>query len=328
LVIGQTWSTFSDPEAEPDGIDFEGLNAISLFRQPQVRWTKPLSTGTSLALSVENPNPDLTGAAGLNQVPDFIGRFRWEPRAKESGLLGFLRSGAHIQAAVLLRQLRGAPPDRPNDAVATGGAGINVSGRLEVPRSPDRDYITFAANAGQGIGRYITDLGTLGGQDTVYDPATNTLEALPAYSAYLGYQHWWTESVRSTVTWGGVWVEALRRSTSSGGSSASSASRARRRSGLFRPGRPRRIGPFRDRPCTGTGELRLVAITSLSHEELVQARVRVDDRRPVLHQPPGVSGRAVGAVEVALEHAQQRRLLAAVVGGVGEAPGQDPGPGT
>jgi hypothetical protein len=174
-----------------------------------VRWTKPLSTGSSLALSIENPDPDLTGATGLNQVPDFIGRFRWEARAKTSSLLGFLRSGAHIQAAVLVRQLRGAPPDRPNDAVATGGAGINVSGRLEVPGSPDRDYITFAANAGQGIGRYITDLGTLGGQDAVYDPATQTLEALPAYSAYLGYQHWWTDSVRSTVTWGGVWVDNL-----------------------------------------------------------------------------------------------------------------------
>ena len=23
-ILGQTWSTFSDPEAEPDGIDFEG----------------------------------------------------------------------------------------------------------------------------------------------------------------------------------------------------------------------------------------------------------------------------------------------------------------
>ena len=41
-VVGQTWSTFADPEAEPDGIDFEGLNAIALFRQPLVRWTKPL----------------------------------------------------------------------------------------------------------------------------------------------------------------------------------------------------------------------------------------------------------------------------------------------
>ncbi len=38
-VIGQTWSTFSDPEAEPIGLDFEGLNAISLFRQPQIRYT-------------------------------------------------------------------------------------------------------------------------------------------------------------------------------------------------------------------------------------------------------------------------------------------------
>ncbi len=37
-MIGQTWSTFADPEAEPDGIDFEGLNAIA-FRQPQMRYT-------------------------------------------------------------------------------------------------------------------------------------------------------------------------------------------------------------------------------------------------------------------------------------------------
>ena len=32
FVVGQTWSTFSDPEADPIGIDFEGLNAISRFR--------------------------------------------------------------------------------------------------------------------------------------------------------------------------------------------------------------------------------------------------------------------------------------------------------
>ena len=39
FVVGQTWSTFSDPEADPIGIDFEGLNAISRFRQPLFRWT-------------------------------------------------------------------------------------------------------------------------------------------------------------------------------------------------------------------------------------------------------------------------------------------------
>ena len=48
-VIGQTWSTFSDPEAEPIGLDFEGLNAISLFRQPQIRYTHPLREQLQLA---------------------------------------------------------------------------------------------------------------------------------------------------------------------------------------------------------------------------------------------------------------------------------------
>jgi hypothetical protein len=61
-IAGQTWSTFSDPEAEPIGIDFEGLNAISLFRQPQVRYTHPLRPRLDLAVSLENPSPDLTGA--------------------------------------------------------------------------------------------------------------------------------------------------------------------------------------------------------------------------------------------------------------------------
>ena len=68
-VVGQTWSTFSDPEAEPIGIDFEGLNAISLFRQPQIRYTLPLRAQLQLALALENPAPDLTGAQGVNLHP-------------------------------------------------------------------------------------------------------------------------------------------------------------------------------------------------------------------------------------------------------------------
>lgn len=209
FVFGQTWSTFSDPEAEPDGIDFEGLNAISLFRQPQVRWTHPLGKRVSAAVSIENPNPDITGAAGVNQVPDVVGRVRWEPTGQGPTPLGFLRRGSHVQAAVLVRQIRGAAQDQPDDPAGTTGIGFNVSGRLRVPGKAARDYVTFATNVGDGIGRYITDLGTLGGQDAVYDPVTNSLEALPVASAYLGYQHWWSDSVRTTVTWGSVWVDNL-----------------------------------------------------------------------------------------------------------------------
>jgi uncharacterized coiled-coil protein SlyX len=48
----------------------------------------------------------------------------------------------------------------PGDSPQRGGGGL-------VPHSRDRDNFTFAVNGGTGVGRYITDLGSLGGQDAV-----------------------------------------------------------------------------------------------------------------------------------------------------------------
>jgi len=206
-IGGQTWSTFADPEAEPDGIDFEGLNAISLFRQPQVRFTHKLADRVGLALALENPSPDITGASGVSQVPDLIARVRWTPG--KHGLLGLNRTGSHVHTALLLRQLRGEPTDQPNTTLSSFGFGVNVSGRLPAPFGSDRTQVTHAVYAGRGIGRYINDLGTLGGQDAVYDPVTNTLQALPVFAAYIGLERRWSQSFRSTVTYGFVGVDNL-----------------------------------------------------------------------------------------------------------------------
>jgi hypothetical protein len=108
----------------------------------------------------------------------------------------------------LLRQIRGEPNDQPNQILSTQGIGVHVSGRVQAPWR-QQDYVKFATAAGKGIGRYITDLGTLGGQDAVYDPERNTLRALPVYSTYVGYEHWWTKSLRSTGTFGLVFVDNL-----------------------------------------------------------------------------------------------------------------------
>ena len=136
LVIGQTWSTFADPEAEPDGIDFEGLNAIALFRQPLVRWTKPLGARFSLAAAVENPAPDITNAKGVSQVPDIVVRARWRPAEGRSkgpfGLMNVFRQDAHVNVALLVRQIRGEPLDQPNTTLSTTGFGVGLSGRLTV----------------------------------------------------------------------------------------------------------------------------------------------------------------------------------------------------
>jgi len=210
LVVGQTWSTFADPEAEPDGIDFEGLNAIALFRQPQVRYTYRLGESFSLAGALENAAPDITNALGVSQVPDLVLRARWRPSEGERVLgMGFLRKDAHVNLALLFRQIRGEAADRPNSTLSADGFGVGLSGRLTAPWQAERAQITFSAYAGSGIGRYITDLGTLGGQDAYYDPATGTIEALPVLAWYLGYERSWTRQFRSTFTYGTVLVDNL-----------------------------------------------------------------------------------------------------------------------
>jgi hypothetical protein len=107
-----------------------------------------------------------------------------------------------------VRQIRGEADTRPDEVLSTPGIGIHVSGRVRAPWR-QTDYLKFATAAGTGIGRYITDLGTLGGQDAVYDAQRNELLALPVYSTYVGYEHAWTETLRTTVTFGAVFVDNL-----------------------------------------------------------------------------------------------------------------------
>ena len=205
FVVGQTWSTFSDPEADTIGIDFEGLNAISQFRQPLFRWT-PGGTGARYqwAFALENPAPALTGAEGLNFSPDFIARLRYQPPRKR-GLALFTD---HIQASLLIRQLRGEVPGQSGDGLITTGIGGNISGVL-VPRWDADDRIKFAVIGGTGIGRYIADLSDVGGQDAIYDPVQVSLRGLPVASGYVGYEHAWSRAFTTAVTYGVVNVSNL-----------------------------------------------------------------------------------------------------------------------
>ena len=204
FVVGQTWSTFSDPEADPIGIDFEGLNAISRFRQPLFRWTPNTGSRYQWALALENPAPDLTGAQGVNHAPDFVARLRWEPDRKR----GLLLYTGHVQASLLVRQLRGEVSAQPEVTLVTGGIGGNLSGVL-LPRWDRDDRIKFAVNAGSGIGRYIADLSSLGGQDAVFDPAQVSLRPLPVSSGYFGYERAWSRVFTTAVTYGVVNVNNL-----------------------------------------------------------------------------------------------------------------------
>jgi hypothetical protein len=72
LIIGQTWSTFSDPAADHQDLDFEGINGENVIRQAQLRYTWQVRSDLNAALALETPAVSLTGGEGVNFVPDLV----------------------------------------------------------------------------------------------------------------------------------------------------------------------------------------------------------------------------------------------------------------
>jgi len=191
VLAGKTWSTFVDSQAVPEDIDFEGLNGRINVRQAQLRFFPSIGENLELAVAIEDPDPDVTGGTGLTKVPDVVASIRrtWLNRW-------------HVRTALLLRKISARPDDNPSVTGTDTGWGLSASGRLNVPRWGTADNILFQLNYGDGIGRYINDLGSVGGQDAVFDPVTGELKTLTAFGAYVSFQHWWSERMRSTLVLG------------------------------------------------------------------------------------------------------------------------------
>jgi hypothetical protein len=209
FLAGQTWSTFSDPDADHGDIDFEGVNPENVQRQAQFRYTQRVSPAVLLAASIEYPNASLTDTDGqtvraVNQVPDVVVRGTWTPSA-----------ATRLQGAAVLRNIRGESANRPNDIQKATGWGLSASGTLGKLPWAHRDVVTFQVNGGEGIARFINDLNSAEGQDGVFEPVTGELALLSHWGWYAAYLHRWRGEegepgdLRSSVVWGAVHVDNL-----------------------------------------------------------------------------------------------------------------------
>jgi hypothetical protein len=191
LLIGQTFTNFMDPDAFPDGLDFQGPNGMVSLRNPQFRYGFALTPSTTLYFSVEKPSSDVIfkTAQFTSQpeapAPDGAIRLRQE----------FERG--HFQIAALFRSIGAfvtTTPTQKTDSVF--GWGINASLGF---KTFDRDNLIFAVAAGHGISRYIQDTSGLG---IDAEPATGVnphLVATPAVGIEAAYQHYWMKRLRSSA---------------------------------------------------------------------------------------------------------------------------------
>ena len=67
------------------------------------------------------------------------------------------------------------------------------------------DKVLFQLNRGNGIGRYVNDLNSIGNYDGIFDESTGNLQLFNVFAGYGSLQHWWDDSMRSNFTFG--WVE-------------------------------------------------------------------------------------------------------------------------
>jgi hypothetical protein len=199
VLAGKTWSAFVDTEASPEEVDFEGLNGRINVRQAQVRYMPERGAKYGFEVSFEDPNPEVQNGRGVTKLPDMVISGRIDPSDR-----------LHMKVGLVGRQIRGQPSQGIGNGVSKQYAyGVTLSGRFQTPAFDKRDNVVFQLNKGNGLGRYVNDLSSIGNYDGIFDPRDGDLQLFNVTSGYVSAQHWWAgrESLRSNMTFGFVDVD-------------------------------------------------------------------------------------------------------------------------
>jgi hypothetical protein len=198
ILAGQTWSTFVDTNATPEDVDFEGLNGRINVRQSQVRFSPRIGEDFQAQFALEDPNPQLQNGSGVTRLPDIVLAGSFTPNSR-----------LHLRTALLGRQIRGQR-DVPGGSNLEAGVekayawGFSLSGSFSTPMFDSRDKILFQLNKGNGIGRYVNDLNSIGNYDGIFNENTGDLQLFNVVAGYGSLQHWWDDDMRSNFTFGFV----------------------------------------------------------------------------------------------------------------------------
>jgi len=210
---GKDYTIFFNQSAAPDTIDFEGPNAIPYIRTPQLVMNIPLEelgfrSNQGLVVGIEHMPAELTllNNADANRMPTVDAAVNWGPVNELPSFVGkyvYTPEGAHIEAAGLFRKLTAAGPNYRSSCY---GYGMALSGKIA---TWGKNNVILAAQGGQGIAAYSQDSSGLGldAAPSLFIPGTNpqpstrgSLRPIPVWGAWAAYQHFWTETVRSTGT--------------------------------------------------------------------------------------------------------------------------------
>ena len=184
LLVGQTWTTFSDPAVYPETVDFGGPAGVVFARQAQIRWTQPF-TGGQWAVALENPETVVALPGGESfradddRFPDLAANARFETHVGSYSIAG------------LVRQIRVDSATAPSASTERWAGAVGANGVIPLRSGDD---IRLSAYLGNAIGRYSIGFfsdGVIG--------ADGGLLLANEWLAMAAYRHFWRPGLRTTL---------------------------------------------------------------------------------------------------------------------------------
>jgi hypothetical protein len=193
FVVGQTYSVFEDPDAWPDTVDYEGPNSAVFARRPLVRYQWEMNKHWQMNFGLEKPGSEVDtsndpNARSVNHAPDGGFNIRYEDTA-----IG------HVQFGAIFRDIGVKGPSAGDQSVF--GWGLNLSGSFNLTKM---DTVQTQLTYGQGLFRYFND--DFKNSDAAFNQS-GELTAIPAFGAMFGYTHKWTDTLRSSLSYGYVHLD-------------------------------------------------------------------------------------------------------------------------
>lgn len=207
FTLGQTTTLFGDTVNGEflDSFSFLGLGGP---RQAQLRYTAPLGGGASFAIGLENPLSDFTYNAGA-RLPDTDGTVPSVTVNRLPDLTARLMatgSWGHVALQGLLRRIdytnKGSTTVEERFSDEAWGFGVSLNASLN---TMGKSRAFGRVSYGEGVGRYLDILGSGATSDVGLpgiDARNASLDLVKVSVGTLGYQHFWTQTVRSTVAGG------------------------------------------------------------------------------------------------------------------------------
>mgnify|MGYP006865005085 CR=1 FL=1 len=199
LLLGQTNTTFGNPDVVPMTIDFEGPNSAPTLRNPMIRYSSKIGQGWSYILAIEMRGNDISPFAKTGKpfraIPSLVGNIN------KKGDWGVVTLSAMVDIT------RYFYADSVTGSGVVAKAEIGWGGAISaILNTWKKNHFSIFYVAGKGVSNFISDLSGLG-YNGIPDYNTKELMLLSSMGGFIAYTQYWNDKLSSNIIYSYVDLE-------------------------------------------------------------------------------------------------------------------------